>query len=66
MKRMSIAEQTLWKEVKVHQGQIEAFETEIRMLKGKIDIVFTLKNHLEGEANRLRHVREAASVKNKL
>ena len=63
MKRISIAEQTLKKQIEQCRKQRDFIFTEIEKLKAQADTYFKMIDVMETEQDRLRKQREAASHK---
>jgi len=65
MKRQSIAEQTLNKQIKLLQGREAEIETTISELRAQQQALFLTRQSMEKEVYRLHQAREAASEKAK-
>ena len=66
MKRMSIAEQTLKKQIDQFNAKREVLFRERNSLSDRISELFSSINDMEAEMRRLEKVRKVMSIKNRL
>lgn len=65
MKRQSIAEQTLRKQIKILQIKMDRIEDAIRANQQDLETTRNIRDQLEAEVYNLQKIRETASIRNK-